>query len=112
MLPQALQSGIRNRPIMAGAPRSCLSRGFAIGSVEGGGNMPGALEGIRVIDFGQYIAGPVTAMLLADHDADVIRVDPPGGPRWKTPANATWNRNKRSIALDLKKDIDRATAQQ
>src|ERR1700704_3917356 len=72
--------------------------------------MPGVLEGIRVIDFGQYIAGPMAAMLLGDHDADVIRIDPPGGPRWNTPANATWNRNKRSIALDLKKDADRETA--
>src|SRR5688572_27262401 len=69
-------------------------------------NMPGVLEGLRVIDFGQYIAGPMAAMLLGDHGADVVRVDPPGGPRWNTPANATWNRNKRSIALDLKNDAD------
>ena len=74
--------------------------------------MPGALEGIRVIDFGQYIAGPMAAMLLGDHSADVIRVDPPGGPRWNAPANATWNRNKRSIVLDLKKDADLETARQ
>src|SRR3954449_9683548 len=68
--------------------------------------MAGPLAGIKVIDFGQYIAGPLTAMLLADHGADVIRVDPPGGPAWDTPANATWNRGKRSIALDLKRDED------
>ena len=74
--------------------------------------MPSALEGIRVIDFGQYIAGPMAAMLLGDQGADVIRVDPPGGPRWDTPANATWNRNKRSIVLDLKTGADRETAQQ
>ena len=74
--------------------------------------MPGVLEGIRVIDFGQYIAGPMAAMLLGDQGADVIRIDPPGGPRWNTPANATWNRNKRSIVLDLKKDADRETARQ
>ncbi len=74
--------------------------------------MAGILEGSRVIDFGQYIAGPMAAMLLGDQGADVIRVDPPGGPRWNTPANATWNRNKRSIVLDLKKDPDRETARQ
>src|SRR5262245_61818536 len=74
--------------------------------------MPGVLEGVRVVDFGQYIAGPLSAMLLGDHGADVIRVDPPGGPRWNTPANATWNRNKRSIVLDLKQDADRETARQ
>jgi crotonobetainyl-CoA:carnitine CoA-transferase CaiB-like acyl-CoA transferase len=74
--------------------------------------MPGVLESVRVIDFGQYIAGPMAAMLLGDHGADVIRIEPPGGPRWNTPANATWNRNKRSIVLDLKQDADRETARQ
>ncbi len=69
-----------------------------------------ALQGMRVIDFGQYIAGPVTAMLLGDFGADVIRVDPPGGPRFKTAANATWNRGKRSIVLDLKNERDLAVA--
>jgi crotonobetainyl-CoA:carnitine CoA-transferase CaiB-like acyl-CoA transferase len=72
--------------------------------------MPGALNGLRVIDFGQYMAGPMAAMLLGDHGADVIRIDPPGGPRWDTPANATWNRNKRSIVLNLKKRNDRKIA--
>ena len=72
--------------------------------------MAGALEGIRVIDFGQYIAGPLAGMLLADQGADVIKVDPPGGPRCKTPANATWNRGKRSIVLDLKQADDLTTA--
>lgn len=72
--------------------------------------MAGALEGTRVIDFGQYIAGPLAAMLLGDHGADVIRIEPPDGPRWNTPANATWNRNKRSIALNLKNETERETA--
>jgi crotonobetainyl-CoA:carnitine CoA-transferase CaiB-like acyl-CoA transferase len=44
--------------------------------------MSGALEGIRVIDFGQYLAGPLAALLLADQGAEVIasthRVGPPG----------------------------------
>ncbi len=74
--------------------------------------MPGALDGVRVIDFGQYIAGPMTAMFLADQGADVIRVDPPGGPAWDSPANVTYNRNKRSITLDLASEADRATARQ
>ena len=68
------------------------------------------LEGVRVIDFGQYMAGPMAAMLLGDQGADVIRVDPPGGPCWNTPANATWNRNKRSIVLDFKNEADKETA--
>lgn len=73
--------------------------------------MAGALEGIRVIDFGQYIAGPLAAMFLADQSADVVRVDPPGGPRSKSPANAAWNRGKRSIVLDLKRAEDRLVAE-
>lgn len=66
----------------------------------------GALDGIKVLDFGQYIAGPLTGMLLADQGADVVKIDPPSGPRWDTPANATWNRGKRSIVLDLKDPSD------
>ena len=72
--------------------------------------MAGALSGVRVIDFGQYIAGPLAAQLLGDQGAEVIRVDPPGGPRWDTPANATWNRGKRSIVLDLKAEGGRGAA--
>ena len=68
--------------------------------------MAGALDHIRVIDFGQYISGPLAGMLLADQGADVVRVDPPGGPRLGTPANSTWNRGKRSITLDLKRAED------
>jgi crotonobetainyl-CoA:carnitine CoA-transferase CaiB-like acyl-CoA transferase len=61
----------------------------------------GSLDGVRVLDFGQYIAGPLAAMLLADHGADVIHVDPPGGDRMNSPSNAIWNRGKRRITLDL-----------
>ena len=72
--------------------------------------MSGPLDGIRVIDFGQYLAGPLAALLLADQDAEVIRVDPPGGPRWRHPANAVLQRGKRSIVLDLKSPNDLAIA--
>src|SRR5438128_1537769 len=73
-------------------------------------DMAGALDGMRLIDFGQYVAGPLAAMLLGDQGADVIRVDPPAGPPFDTPANATWNRNKRSIVLDLKQSAGRDMA--
>ena len=72
--------------------------------------MSGPLDGIRVIDFGQYLAGPLAALLLADQGAEVIRVDPPGGPRWRHPANAVLQRGKRSIVLDLKSPNDLAIA--
>ena len=63
----------------------------------------GALRGIRVVEFGQYIPGPLLGMLLAEQGADVIKVERPGGdPARSEPAFATWNRSKRSVELDLK----------
>ena len=62
----------------------------------------GALDGVRVVDFGHYIAGPLLAMLLADAGAEVVHIDPPGGPRWDDVANAVLQRGKRSVQLDLK----------
>ena len=72
--------------------------------------MPGALKGVRVVDFGHYIAGPLAATMLSDQGADVIHVDPPGGPRWKVDADAFLNRGKRRISLDLKAEDDLAIA--
>ena len=72
--------------------------------------MDGALTGLRVVDFGQWLAGPLVATWLADTGADVIRVDPPGGPRWDHPANAMLQRGKRSIVLDLKNGADHQVA--
>lgn len=60
------------------------------------------LLGVNVIDFGQYIAGPAVAMILGDLGATVIHIDPPQGPLWDSPANATLNRNKLCLRLDLK----------
>src|SRR6266536_5199986 len=73
--------------------------------------MPGALEGVRAVDFGHYIAGPLAATMLSDQGADVVHVDPPGGPRWNTDADAFLNRGKRRISLDLKQPDDLAIAQ-
>lgn len=68
------------------------------------------LTGIRVVDFGHYIAGPLTGMLLADQGAEVIKVDRPGTPDWDTPANGVFNRGKQRVTLDLKNADDLATA--
>lgn len=72
--------------------------------------MSGPLEGIRVIDFGRFIAGPYCAMLLGDMGADVIRVErrEGGEDRWLGPITPSGegglflniNRNKRGITLD------------
>lgn len=70
-----------------------------------------ALDGLRVLDLSQELAGPFCAMLLADMGADVVKIEPPGGEpaRAMTPALAPGvsapfsavNRNKRSLAMDL-----------
>jgi formyl-CoA transferase len=71
-----------------------------------------ALEGIRVIDQTQVMAGPFCSMLLADMGADVIKVEPPGGETTRlmglqmapgvSAAFLAVNRNKRGMTLDLK----------
>lgn len=75
---------------------------------------PKALAGIRVIDFSHFIAGPFATMMLADMGAEVIKIETPGRGddlRRYPPVHAElkhgapflWtNRNKRSVALDLK----------
>lgn len=68
------------------------------------------LTGVKVVDFGQYMAAPAVAMMLADFGATVIHVDPPGGPLWDTPANATLQRNKCIVELNLKDATDREHA--
>ena len=75
--------------------------------------MPGPLHGYRVVDLTSMVSGPSATMLLADQGADVIKVEnPQGGDHTRAAANrragfsASFlnnNRNKRSIALDLKK---------
>lgn len=60
------------------------------------------LSGIKVVDFGQYMAGPAVAMIVADLGATVVHIDPPSGPLWDSPAGATLNRNKLVVRLDLK----------
>ena len=73
--------------------------------------MGGVLDGLRVVDFGQYLAGPEAAMMLGDLGAQVIRVDPPGGPRWHHPVNALLQRGKQSIVLNVKRSEDHRKAQ-
>jgi crotonobetainyl-CoA:carnitine CoA-transferase CaiB-like acyl-CoA transferase len=82
--------------------------------------MPGALAGIRVVDFTEYIAGPYCTMMLADMGADVVKVERPEGDAWRHTAPLApyesrgflgVNRGKRSIALDLARPEGREIAQ-
>ena len=77
---------------------------------ESDGLENGVLAGVRVLDFGRYIAGPYCAALLADLGADVIRIERRGGgeDRWVAPVGdddvgamfLVMNRNKRAMTLD------------
>lgn len=77
--------------------------------------MATALEGIKVLDLSNYLAGPYCSMILADLGADVVKVEQPGvgdgsrqwGPPFIRDESAYFlsvNRNKRSITLNLKSD--------
>lgn len=76
--------------------------------------MAGSLEGLTVLDLTSNLAGPYAAMMLADHGADVIKIEQPGEgdaarkmPPFVNGESApfmVWNRNKRSVTMDLKKD--------
>ncbi|MFC7610521.1 CaiB/BaiF CoA transferase family protein [Teichococcus aestuarii] len=77
---------------------------------------PLPLAGLRVLEFSHTIMGPCAGLLLADMGADVVKVEPaPDGDRTRRLPGfaagffATFNRNKRSIALDLKHPEGRAT---
>jgi crotonobetainyl-CoA:carnitine CoA-transferase CaiB-like acyl-CoA transferase len=67
--------------------------------------MPGALEGLRVLDLSWGVAGSLGVLLLAEQGADVIKVEPPGGCPFRDYSGfAVWDRSKRSVIVDLKSD--------
>ena len=69
-------------------------------------------RGIRVADFGHYLAGPLTGTLLADQGADVIKVDRPGSQEVDSLARAVYDRGKKRVALDLKTEEGFAEARE
>ncbi len=80
---------------------------------------PGPLAGIRIVEFGQFIAVPAATMLLADMGAEVIKVESLSGDSARhsssssslqSPMYVAYNRNKRSISIDLRSETGRAAA--
>ncbi len=70
--------------------------------------MPGALEGLRVVDLTTGLAGPLATMTLGDHGADVVKVEPPAGdPQRSYVGSVVTDRGKRSVVLDLDDAADR-----
>lgn len=78
---------------------------------------PGPLNGVRVLDFSMFLAGPYAGRLLADHGAEVIKIEPPGGETirsahpmvdGKSRYFAQLNAGKKCIILDLKSEEGKA----
>ncbi|MCX2931745.1 CoA transferase [Mycobacterium sp. CVI_P3] len=78
-----------------------------------------ALSGVRVVDFSRILAGPFAAQILGDLGAEVIKVESPGGDESRAyggagggvrPVFASYNRNKKSVVVDLKTDEGREIA--
>ena len=91
-----------------------------MGVPTGAANARGPLSGVLVADFSRILAGPYATMLLADLGADVIKIESPkdtvrNGTLYRntpgmTPLNLNVNRNKRSVALNLKDEAEHARA--
>jgi crotonobetainyl-CoA:carnitine CoA-transferase CaiB-like acyl-CoA transferase len=76
---------------------------------------PKVLAGVRVLEHGTFITGPAASMLLADLGADVVKVEQPAGDPFRafrgglySPHYQTYNRNKKSVTLDTRKQADLA----
>lgn len=79
--------------------------------------MPGALHGVKVVEFASYVSGPYAGMLLADLGAEVIKIEAPDGDPFRgwgrnksSPHFESVNRNKKSVVLDLKTSEGRDVA--
>lgn len=72
---------------------------------------PGSLKGLTVLDLSHALSGPFSTMLMSELGADIIKVEPPGGDHFRASnggtTSAVVNRNKRSLAIDLKRPESR-----
>jgi crotonobetainyl-CoA:carnitine CoA-transferase CaiB-like acyl-CoA transferase len=77
-------------------------------------SFPAVLKGVRVVEQGTFITGPCCGMMLADLGADVIKIESPEGDPYRayqggqySPHFQAYNRNKRSVCIDLKQPADK-----
>ena len=99
-------------PANSGTPPATAGKALA--------GSPGALAGIKVVDLTRVLGGPYCTMILSDHGAEVIKIEPPQGDEvrdWGPPfhdGDASYfigvNRNKQAIALDIGKPAGKEVA--
>ena len=101
------------RPPLAIDYDGAVPEGFVAGKKNEGTAI--VLKGVRIVEQGTFITGPCAGMMLADLGADVIKVESPDGDPYRayqggnySPHFQAYNRNKRSLALDMKQPADRA----
>src|SRR5689334_21614439 len=106
-----------NRPLRpSGPPPRAVAQG---GSDSMTDLSRGALTGLRVVDLSRVLAGPLCTQMMADHGADVIKIEPPQGdetrllgPPFDAAGQAAYfgalNRGKRGLSLDLSQAEGRA----
>src|SRR5258708_33909955 len=71
--------------------------------------MPGALDGLGILDLTWGAAGALGVLLLAEQGADTIKVEPPGGDPFRGyDGYKVWTRSRRAVQVDLKTDAGRA----
>jgi formyl-CoA transferase len=91
-----------------------LGNGLPLDEGQDAGRLP--LTGVRVIEFTHMVMGPTCGMILADLGAEVIKIEPPGGDKTRTLPGLgigffrSFNRNKKSVVLDINTPEGHATA--
>lgn len=111
-------AGLAYRGVVPEPPRSTATRTTLSLPMTDSASKPSAapLAGVRVVDLGQYIAGPGAAMMLAELGASVTKIEPLAGDqarhigRYGESMVRAYNRGKRSIALDLRHEAGRDVA--
>lgn len=108
--PGTIRSAAVARDAAAGlpswAPDSAAAQPSPDGQPDGEAGADGPLTGVRVLDLGTVLAGPLTGSLLAELGADVTKVEPLAGDSFRT-KGFMYNRGMRSLAIDLRHEAGR-----
>lgn len=103
----------QSTPVAQSTPAASSGDGLS-----GADALASPLKGLRVVEFSHMVMGPACGMILADLGAEVIKVEPPGGDKTRNLPGLgcgffrSFNRNKKSVIIDLQSEVGRATAKE